>query len=748
MRTRTTILTLALLLASSGFALAQDQPSNNTNPSASDPAAATTTAPAKTPTLGLLDFGIRSDSVKGDAARYNRFRDVRDGLFLERFRFEKETPLWFFNANAKNLGYRDQQFAASYENIGKLTVDFDWTQTPLFISQDTRWLYSDNGNGVLSIDDSVQRAIQNATALGNAARDQAIASAFSQARQYDLRSKRSVGLLDLVYTVNRDVDLKFSVKNGTRKGHNLMSFGFGTSPGLLPAVELGIPTDDRTTDIKGMAEFANTKGLFSVGYNASWYENALPLVQFDNPLRADSISGGTSVGQVAMWPSNSSASFFVSGGYKLAPRTRANAFISIGRANQDERLAPATVNTALVAPPLERATTQGRADVVSANFNFTSRPINSLFLNARYRYYDYANKTHPFDTTTLIGDWTVGTALWENEPNSFKRKTFDFDASYTPFDYVAFGVGLGREEGDRTFRIFEKTTEDMFRVSLDSTGNQYVTLRAKYEYSKRTGSGFEEELLDEVGEQPETRHFDVADRKRERVTGILSITPISWFALNGSVGTGRDDYFETGFGLRDNKNNTYSVGFDVMPADTVTFGVNYGFEKYTANQYSRTANPLSATDTTFLDPTRDWWLDTADKVKTFTASLDLLKALPKTDIRISYDLSDGTATYVYGMKPEQKVFTAIPLTQLSPLKNKLTGAKADVQYFVRANFALGLVYWYEDYKVQDFALSSATLNRLDPVNATTGVFASTLYSGYLYRPYTANTFWLRMSYLW
>jgi len=73
-----------------------------------------------------------------------------------------------------------------------------------------------------------------------------------------------------------------------------------------------------------------------------------------------------------------------------------------------------------------------------------------------------------------------------------------------------------------------------------------------------------------------------------------------------------------------------------------------------AFQYSRTANPLPSP--TFDDPTRDWWTDSDDVVKTVAASLDLMKALPKTDIRLSYDLSDGKAAYVYGLKPEQTVY--------------------------------------------------------------------------------------------
>ena len=102
-------------------------------------------------------------------------------------------------------------------------------------------------------------------------------------------------------------------------------------------------------------------------------------------------------------------------------------------------------------------------------------------------------------------------------------------------------AGYGREQGDRTYRIYEKTVDDTFRITADSTGNQYFTVRAKYEFSSRTGSGFEEHLLEEVGEQPETRHFDIANRDRTRASVILTVIPVSYLSINGSVGTGKDD---------------------------------------------------------------------------------------------------------------------------------------------------------------------------------------------------------------
>ena len=84
---------------------------------------------------------------------------------------------------------------------------------------------------------------------------------------------------------------------------------------------------------------------------------------------------------------------------------------------------------------------------------------------------------------------------------------------------------------------------------------------------------------------------------------------------------------------------------------------------------------------------------------------------------------------------------------MTPLKNRLNDGRLDVQYFFRPNLALGGAYWYEQYKVDDFALGPATLNALAPATAS-GVFASAVYSGYLYQNYRAHTGWLRLTFLW
>jgi len=185
------------------------------------------------------------------------------------------------------------------------------------------------------------------------------------------------------------------------------------------------------------------------------------------------------------------------------------------------------------------------------------------------------------------------------------------------------------------------------------------------------------------------------------------------------------------------------VGFDIVPNATVNFGLNYGQEKYDTLQASRTSNP--APDPTFSDPRRDWTNTINDKVNTFSTNLSLDKAIPRTDIRLGYDISDGNTNYTYGLVANTTLPT--PVQYGTQPKNRLDVGKVDVQYYVRKNLALGAAYWYENWKVQDFALDPAIIDDLIVRNPTSNALTG-FYTGYANEPYKAHTFWLRMRYLW
>lgn len=755
MRTRTLSLIGALLLASAGVAQAQELSTFGTPvapealqvPAASQaPAAAVAADPAQAPSapqmaaqgpkpdvksiapsVGGIDFGYRGSSYSGDGARLQRLNDFRDGPMASGFHYKQAADTWALFATANNVGYRDQQYRAKYTMVGKAKANFDWTSNPLF-SEIATSLYSTSGSSSV-VPAAVQQGLQAGTlTLKNAV------TQFGQ--PIDVQYRRDVANADFTYNATRDVDLKVAVRNTNRNGTTLQDFGFGNSPGNVRVLDQPVPVKDRTTDLNATAEWANKRGQFGVGYAVSWYNQSNPAYTFANPYRStDSATAGPAMGQAALWPSNDSNTVNVNGAVKFAGRSKAFGMVSYGVWSQNEPLVPNTVNTALVSPPLERTTAEAKADIATVMAGVNSRPIEDLTLDARYRFYDYSNKTAPFTNTVVTADFAIG-ALTENEIAGYKRQSFDADASYAPHKYINLGVGYSYNFDQQDLRVYTKTGENTFRAQFDTTGNQYVTLRMKYEYSKRDSIDYNPENLPD-SEQPLMVQFDVAPRDRNRGTAILTVTPISTVAFNATYFVGRDKYPTTYFGLRNNDNDGYSFGVDILPAPTVTFSVNGGRETYKAFQWSRTANPLSATDVTFNDPRRDWNLTTKDGVTTFSSSLDLNKTLKKTDVRLSYDLSDGNTNYLYGLVPA----TTLAITQytIQP-KNRTQVAKVDATYFVTQRVGVGASYWYQQYSVQDFALNPALVGAL--------ALGSDLYNGYTYAPYKANTVFVRMTYLW
>ena len=161
-------------------------------------------------------------------------------------------------------------------------------------------------------------------------------------------------------------------------------------------------------------------------------------------------------------------------------------------------------------------------------------------------------------TNTVSYDTTVAAfAEGGTSPFSLNRKAFDAEVSLTPLKYTAFRAGYTREQVDQTFRFFDTTTENTLRVSADTSGLSWLMLRAVYEHAKRTGSGFDEQALDDIGEQVSLRQFDISDRTANRVSLVTQVTPVSSFSVNGSVSAGNEDRPGTGFGLRSNDNRSY-----------------------------------------------------------------------------------------------------------------------------------------------------------------------------------------------
>jgi hypothetical protein len=371
-------------------------------------------------------------------------------------------------------------------------------------------------------------------------------------------------------------------------------------------------------------------------------------------------------------------------------------------------------------------------------------------MNVRYRSYEYDNRTPELELSERVSYDNAPAAVSpavHSEPYGVLRHTVDADFRVIPMGMTSAGVGFTYGAEERSHRIFESTTDQTLRLTLDTLGHQWFTFRTKYEHAQRRGDGIEqgELMLESIGEQPGMRHFDIADRDRDRVTLLGTITLSSNVAGTASVAIGKDDYLESEFGLRDNTHHVYSAAVDVLPRDLVTLGASYTYERYNALSRSRQANPGPQ----FTDPSRNWATDGTDRVHSAILSAAIDDIGGKLDLDFVYDFSRARATYEYITGPvadrtlpeEVIVPTTLPTpTELPPTLSELQRGTADAVYLLAGRWSVGFSYWYEQFRVRDFTLD---------VDANPDLArGQALLMGYLYRPFTAHTVWGRLIYAW
>ncbi len=677
----------------------------------------------KTTVSGFIGVGILGTDISGDGARFQRYRDLRDGPTGGPFRLDVEGRTWLFNVEADNVGRRGQRYLAELTRPGKFAVEVELDHVPLFYNETTRTLYTETSPGVLRMDDDIRSGIE-AGSFG-------LADVIDRAHVFDLRSRRRELAIDATYRVLPDLDFTAAFSSVQRKGAQQWAGAFGFNP----VVEVAAPIDHRTNTVTLGAEWGNQKGMVRLEYLGSWFDNDIQTLIWDHPLSTtDSTSGSSSrsasQGRTAMAPSNTSHTVSATGAISLPARSRLTGLVALGYFDQDEALLPFTINTALDTIPLPRTSAQASARTVSTVLGFTSRPTKAIRINARYRLYDYDNETPVFSSPAYIRmDYSFRPTAIATEPISTQRQNFDVDVGFSPVRHTLFKVGYGYGKADRTYRIFDTTSEDTFRVSFDTTGNRYFTARVKYERTSRDGSGFNPELLEHVGEQPGMRHFDIANRDRERFTAIATVMPSATVSAFLSAGVGNDDYDNSEFGLQDNKHRVYSIGIDASPHDNVSFGGSYTYEDYETLQFSRVASSGAQ----FIDPTRNFSTEGGDTVHTVNAYVDLLELASKVDLRFGYDFSTSDALYVYGVGSGLD-----DPAQLPPVENELQRVTVDARYALSTQLSIGFIYWYDDYRVQDFALDGSTGNTPP----------SGLLLGNFYEPYTVHTGWLTAYYSW
>jgi Putative outer membrane beta-barrel porin, MtrB/PioB len=765
MRNRLMIGTAALLLASAGFAGAQDTPQ-----------------PETTPTNGTIDIGGRLTTTDGDEARYERYRDLRDGLNAN-FLYSKETANWTFDVKARNIGYRDGRYELGFSSKRvKFNAMFD--QIPLNYSYESLSPYNCTA-GACALDASLRTRVENGAVGVPQNAGQLLGGSIynSIANPFDLQSRRDTIKADLRISATNNLDFIFGVNTYKRSGN--MPYGAGFA--FNNAVELPLVIDNRETELSAAAEWASHQGMFHVGYEHDKFNQNIPSFTYDNPLRATDFcrfgnaavppgtcydpsgyvnGNGPALGRTASPPSNSVDTMNWMGMVKLPGKTTANASFTMGANHQDAALIPWTTNSSInnaatyAAFPglaaLPRDTAQMRVNYATGTMNVSSRAIKDVTLSARYRFNSRSDFTREFDAIEYVRfDAVPEETGGATEPYNINHGTLDVNAAYTGIAYSTIRAGYTYDQYEHSVRATQGWKDSTARISYDLVGNQYVTLRAQYEHTKRDTINFDVEGIIASGAQPDLRFYDEAARKSDRTTAIVELTPTSTVGLDFNLFHGKDDYAGADasqeFGLLNNKNTGWTAGVSYAPSMKVNLGAEYGRETYSALQESRNSNP--APDPSWTDPSRNWSLANDETVNTFSAYANLVKLVAKTDIRASYDLSDSDQAFVHGGPRIVSLTAANQFIPFPDVTNKWQRATIDVSYSVSNKLGVAASYWFEKFDVQDYATINTAgpqtlpVAALGPQTDTPRIdWLGSITTGYAARPYKGQTVFVRVFY--
>jgi MtrB/PioB family decaheme-associated outer membrane protein len=661
----------------------------------------------------------------GDArkGKLNEYRDLSNGPFLEGLHLRILTPNegYVTEFGGSKWGREDQEFFLTTGRVGLWGLEFNWDQIPHVFSTTGRTLYSESmmGSSAFLSLTTPRRAL---SAWNNADRIDEISTRWDTAR------------IGVFITPTPDLDIRADYSRIHKDGTKPFSLSYGSSPGVNFA-EFAAPVDQTIHDFRIRATYARPTWQLQLTYAFSAFDNGFDSYTVDNPCfglgaaAGCTSSGGAGAqesGRISAEPSNHAHTISLAGGVNLPLRTRVavNASTSLQYQSQDflqvtNNPAILNGNPSIVLP--SGSSLNGFAQTSLVNLNVSSRPIDPLTLTARYRFFNYDDKSAPkpadspafavgvlddrCPTAGLNPCVLAATSFTEELPKprpSYDKHNLDLDARLRILQPVAFTVGGGWERFDRDRgREVEKSDEFFAKAAVDVTPADWLSARVTYRPSFRRYDNYDPHA-EETGQQPLFRKFDEAERNRQRVDLLLQLMPTDAFTTAVSAGWRDDDFIKSRLGLQKETTWTGGIDFNWTPLERVALSAGYVYEmmfqKFRARARPAADVIIEETPTTvdFDFPDWEWISDQTDRVHTFHAgaTVTVIPKLIDFSLGSSYAISSGSTE------------TRNPTTPLShPADCAAVGVAASTCTATAANAIARRMPTFEDQLLRfDFAL--------------------------------------------
>lgn len=707
---------------------------------------------------GEVEAGTRFfllEPSKSRAAKFQEYKDVDDGLFLQRFYLRAATPNDAYSTELAGAewGSENQNFSLGAGRLGVWQFDFEWDQLRHVLFTNSRSLATEVDRGIF-----VLPTPRPPLAAHNAAPE-----------LDDISVRWDTARMGFRYSVTPNLDLKAEYTRIRKEGDRPFGVAFG-SPGSN-FYEVLEPIDHTIHDFRLQATYASERWQLLVGYTGSVFVNDNRRVLADNPCfgnvtQCGAGDGGplpSGTGQVSLPPSNVAHTVSVGGGVNLPMRTRINANFAYSLRLQNDSFLPHTINPALSGDPdlvLPQKNLNGRVHILAFHVQGTTRPWTPLALTAKYRFYDQIEDSdRPFLNAVVVNDRSITREVRHVSRLDYSKHNADLEARYQVIQPLAILGGVGWERWDRAAgREVHESDEFFAKAGLDAAPTDWLQARLTYRpsyrrlahyntFARKETTVVEDDAALLAGQSVFLRKFDEAERDRQRVDLDVTFTPVESVTITPSFSWRYDDYIESRLGLQEETSWSAGIDLNFTPNQWISFSAGYMYERLDQQQRNRNRIALGGTTTDFED--WDWISNNIDTVQTVHANVRGQIVPSRLEWGIGGNWSQSVGR-INTRNPTTPTIHTVGAATTTPAQVATATAKpfpafedeilrldAAIKYHINKAWTITLGYGYESFLGHDWRTD--TLRPFVPVPSVAGLPGQTsIWLGNDLRNYSAH----------
>ena len=633
-------------------------------------------------------------SVVGSKAKFNEYRDVRDGVYGDvnvKYDYEK----YYMNLNARDIGYDTQRYGIEGGIWGDFKFNLNYDEIPHNITYDAKTFYSGAGSSSLTYPTHPPSTNTNTWST------------------FDYSTKRKN------YSGGFKVDtLKpffFDVAAASEQKSGIYPLGAaGTTPGGI-SIELPVPIDYRTDSVSMSAGYIRNPLRLSLGYIYSSFSNGNLNLNFRNPATVNTASATDTL---TMPPDNHYYKVDLTGSLRFPLNSKFDLKLATASAKSDGTLLTsyvADVVGGLNNIALSKSTFNGQIDTRYLAMSLTSKPLS--FLDGRL-FLKYDERENKSDQITIT-DATQSPSIFTNTLFDYRKVKYGVELGFRLPAKFYLNTNYSHGTISRMRDDIPENRDDLYGAELKWTRLDFMTARVGYERLNRRAD-FQVPAGGASDIETFIRRFDAAGKYRDTYKASMDFFPTE--NLNVSLGYKHKDtnYPDTILGLTGDRRDEFSIDADYLIAKWIRLFAFFDYERVRQDQFQRqtTTAPdpsLPPTPTNF-----NWTAFQKDETYSYTIGTDIFIIKDKLTLRLqhSYLESSGSVDYTY-------------LLGGNPLPAGRTQENIDISD-------------WDNYKLR-YYLIKLTYNATKALSIAVGyayeryIYSDAQYNGYLYVPATTGT---------